>query len=127
MHDDADGVGTADDCFRFWEAIEAGSIPIYVRRNLTSGTIIHCPDAFEDVLRTNPPIVLLDRWEDLPKFIESVTEAEMDMRRRQLKVWSTKWWRATASGVDDAIEKALLDRLGGDKEQFNKLLVRDMH
>jgi hypothetical protein len=25
-------VGTADDCFRFWEAIEAGSVPVFVRR-----------------------------------------------------------------------------------------------
>ena len=63
-------VGVNEECFRFWEAIEAGSIPIYVPRTDEKP----CPAAFEDVLRTNPPIVILDSWSDLPAYIDSVTE-----------------------------------------------------
>ena len=32
-------VGISDDTFRFWEAIEAGSIPIFVRRAVSNGGV----------------------------------------------------------------------------------------
>ncbi len=75
-------VGTADDCFRFWEAVEAGSVPIFVRRKGNINT--NCPDAFEDVLATKPPIVLLEDWSDLPAFAETVTENDVEKMRRAL-------------------------------------------
>lgn len=77
-------VGTADDCFRFWEAIEAGSIPIFVRRMGNVDKQHQCPDAFEDVLAADPPIVLLKDWDELPAFAESVTEAHIDDLRRRM-------------------------------------------
>ena len=100
-------VGTADDCFRFWEAIEAGSIPIFVRRmgNLIKHT--KCPDAFEDVLAANPPIVLLDDWDELPEFAALITEEQIEDLRRRMVVWARAWWSTTAATVDEAIRRAL--------------------
>lgn len=103
-------VGTADDCFRFWEAIEAGSIPIYVRRMGNVAKKSNCPDAFEDVLATNPPIVLLKDWDELPSFAKKVTEAEIDAMRRKLVTWANQWWTNTSRAVDAAIETALRSR-----------------
>lgn len=115
-------VGTADDCFRFWEAIEAGSIPIFVRRIKDDAHPHHCPDAFEDVLRANPPIVLLNSWEELPRFVETVTEAEIDARRQELQDWSKRWWTNTSHTVDMAIQSALDARASAKKVETNELL-----
>ena len=103
-------VGTADDCFRFWEAIEAGSIPIFVRRMGNVYKHQRCPDAFEDVLAADPPIVLLNDWDELPDFAEHVTEEQIDDLRRRMVVWAKEWWTKTAAIVDDAIERALNKR-----------------
>ena len=103
-------VGTADDCFRFWEAIEAGSIPIFVRRMGNRQRQQQCPDAFEDVLVTNPPIVLLNDWDELPEFASLVTEAQIEDLRRRMVIWARDWWRNTAITVDTAIRKALAAR-----------------
>eukprot|EP00750_Incisomonas_marina_P030001 INCI7251.6.p1 GENE.INCI7251.6~~INCI7251.6.p1 ORF type:complete len:603 (-),score=117.21 INCI7251.6:591-2399(-) len=103
-------VGTADDCFRFWEAIEAGSIPIFVRRMGNAYKHQRCPDAFEDVLAADPPIVLLNDWDELPDFAEHVTEEQIDDLRRRMVVWAKEWWTKTAAIVDDAIERALVSR-----------------
>ena len=98
-------VGTADDCFRFWEAIEAGSIPIFVRRNPKSRP--GCPDAFEDVLATNPPIVILDSWEQLPEFAASVTESQINQQRIELARWNREWWENVTQRVTTAVTSAL--------------------
>ena len=99
-------VGTADDTFRFWEAIAAGSIPIFVRRQLSSRPP-RCPDAFEDVLRTNPPIVILDSWDGLAPFIESVSENDIAATRARLIQWHTEWWTNTTRRIDDTIDVEL--------------------
>ena len=107
-------VGTADDNFRFWEAIEAGSIPILVPRNkslLLEQSVLDlrgnrdCPDSFQDVLRTNPPIVQLKSWDELPEFIESMTEHKIEVLRRRLFIWNYAFWVNTTRTLDEAIRK----------------------
>jgi len=115
------GTGDHDDCFRFWEAIKAGAIPVYAKRKWglrkdgdiktllqrfhggrikTSESMVStivsarfcslvfcacdervsrrnleywqveadsdkpfvCPDPMDNVLRTNPPVVVLESW-----------------------------------------------------------------
>lgn len=103
-------VGTADDCFRFWESIEAGSIPIFVRRVVRSYKKYHCPDAFEDVLATNPPIILLSTWDELPAFLEKVKESEIEDMRQRLSLWNHDFWVNTTQTIDKAIRKAATPR-----------------
>ena len=111
-------VGAGDDSFRFWEAIEAGSIPILVPRDTTlHGTEergdYDCPDAFQDVLRTNPPIVVLKSWHELPGFIESSTEESTRRLRKLLYIWNHEWWTNTTRMLDTAInERGLLTQVG---------------
>ncbi len=108
-------VGTGDDNFRFWEAIEAGSIPITVPRDPTPsnaaadhsflGEKRDCPGAFEDVLVTNPPVVRLANWSDLPAFIEATTEREIRDLRRRLFFWNHDFWTNTTHALDEAIAR----------------------
>lgn len=100
-------VGTADDCFRFWESIEAGSIPIFVRRVAPSYKDYDCPDAFEDVLATNPPIVLLSTWDELPAFVKKVKESEIEDMRQRLSTWNYDFWVNTTQTIDRAIRRAI--------------------
>jgi hypothetical protein len=103
-------VGNGDDTYRFWEAIEAGSIPIFVRRMIQPHRAVHCPDAFQEILETKPPIVLLDSWDDLPPFAETVTEKQIYEMQIKLKVWAQIFWTTTARNIDKAIHQALLIR-----------------
>jgi hypothetical protein len=103
-------VGTADDCFRFWESIEAGSIPIFVRRVAPSYKDYNCPDAFEDVLATNPPIVLLSTWDELPAFVKKVKESEIEDMRQRLSTWNYDFWVNTTQTIDRAIRRAATPR-----------------
>ena len=66
-----------------------------------------CPDAFADVLRSNPPIVLLDSWTDLPAFLETVNEERINELRVALDQWNQKWWDDMAQLVDDAVDVAI--------------------
>ena len=63
----------------------------------------NCPDSFEDVLGSNPPIVLLDSWTDLPGFMASVTEEDIARRAKRLALWSDEFWRNTTRVIDQAI------------------------
>ena len=66
-----------------------------------------CPDSFEDVLRTAPPIVVLRRWTELPGFIESVTEEHLVEKRKQLFWWNQAYWRNATRALDDAIDRGV--------------------
>ena len=108
-------VGESEDSHRFWEAIEAGSIPIFVPRIDEFGKEQHdfdreCPGAFDDVLKTDPPIVILSSWHQLPAFIESQTEAEISERRSRLLAWNNKFWRNVTRAVDDVVSKSAAQR-----------------
>lgn len=109
-------VGTGDDNFRFWEAIEAGSIPIVVPRNeslMHDSHVIEqrgerdCPDSFNDILRTNPPIVLLQSWDDLPNFLDLVTEEQIGEHRENLFRWNHEFWSNTTQAIDSAIRAGI--------------------
>ena len=115
-------VGTADDCFRFWEAIEAGSVPIFVRRKPSNK---HCPDAFEDVLRSQPPIVILEVWSKLPRYIARVTEEEISDRRRRLVQWNFDWWANTTERTDKALREAILKRNKAKEKRLGRQIARN--
>ena len=116
-------VGTADDCFRFWEAIEAGSIPIFVRRMQSPQNKHNCPDAFEDVLAANPPIVLLESWDDLPDYIGRIREEDIARLRREMVVWSREWWTNSTKQIDAAISHAIKAKEAGQAVQTAESLL----
>ena len=94
------------DTYIFWEAIEAGSIPIIVwhgKQHEDVGNGRRCPDSFQDILNTQPPIVMLKSWDKLADFIELVTEAEIAEQRRRLVEWGETFWKNIAAKADAMI------------------------
>jgi len=90
--------------FRFWEAIEAGSIPVMAppgRRAAleAEGAPVgdDCAGSFQQVLCTEPPIVMLESWDDVYKTLSAFSEEDLAERRTRLATWNTQWWRRVAA------------------------------
>lgn len=95
-------LGPAQDSYRFWEAIEAGSIPVVLRQDRRSRQAT-CPAPFADVLATTPPIVLMDSWDDLPIYMESMTMNDIATRQKALAQWNEDFWKKLVESLDSAV------------------------
>lgn len=86
--------GGNPECFRLFEAVEAGSIPILVKSDLNAGgrggrcvgSLNHWADA---------PILLLDTWEDLYPTVEKLMGdlVALDEMQNNLRVWYDGYMR----------------------------------
>jgi hypothetical protein len=102
-------VGNGDESHRFWEAIEAGSIPIFVPRMSSKNPFQPwCPGGMEEVLNAipPPPIIVLKDWSKLPIFISHVTEKDISQHRQHLRKWAQNWWEDQVRKIDTAIDEA---------------------
>eukprot|EP00667_Euglena_gracilis_P008194 EG_transcript_8296 len=66
------------ECFRMWEALEAGSIPIVVNRVQPS-----CGDSWVPFGEPGSQVVFLNDWEELPSFVEGVLASEEALAKAQ--------------------------------------------
>jgi hypothetical protein len=112
-------MGHAVETFRFWEAVDALSIPILIEQtdaNKNTGPG-RCSHTFQHVLRSRPPIIVLPNWDSLPAYLEKQLadpEFERNVQRQQLALaqWSDRWWRRVAIDVDEAIDKRVPETEG---------------
>lgn len=79
--------GNSPETIRLYDALEAGAIPIMLRSPFVSA-----PDALD-----NPPILLLDRWSDLPQAYAPFADADAPavieaVEAKRLEVLA--WWQA---------------------------------
>lgn len=79
--------GNSPETIRLYDALEAGAIPIMLRSPFVSA-----PDALD-----NPPILLLDRWSDLPQAYAPFADADAPAvieaaEAKRLEVLA--WWQA---------------------------------
>ena len=56
-----------------------------------------CTGSFQQVLCTEPPIVMLESWDDVYKTLSVFSEQELAERRARLATWSEQWWRRVAT------------------------------
>eukprot|EP00997_Jenningsia_sp_PLL12_P010769 NODE_811_length_1436_cov_103.269647_g671_i0.p1 GENE.NODE_811_length_1436_cov_103.269647_g671_i0~~NODE_811_length_1436_cov_103.269647_g671_i0.p1 ORF type:complete len:364 (+),score=87.98 NODE_811_length_1436_cov_103.269647_g671_i0:247-1338(+) len=80
--------GKNQECFRLWEALEAGSIPVVV-----NGRQPQCGDSWVPFREEGNPMVFLDSWEELPVYLEEVAATEASRRlaeSRQSRL--VKWY-----------------------------------
>jgi hypothetical protein len=113
-------LGKGDDSFRFWEAMEAGSIPIMVKRKRTndpSRIRKLCPDGLNHILKTNPPIVEISSWDKLHTFIQHVSQKDIKDLYGRLNEWNKDWWKNTTRKIDHAFSQA-----GEDQEMAKSWL-----
>jgi hypothetical protein len=75
------------DCFRFWEAIEFGSIPLVINR----GNFKY----FQEITKSELPFPTFKSWEDAAKFAENLKNDDDQMNWLQTSM--IKWWQNVKS------------------------------
>ncbi|MDX1736746.1 MAG: hypothetical protein R3261_00815 [Alphaproteobacteria bacterium] len=74
--------GNSPETIRFYDAIECGSIPICLKSEYL----------FHEKALNGAPVVILDKWNDLPDFINQVTNTSPDLYE-QARIELYNWWR----------------------------------
>ncbi|CAB9516691.1 Transmembrane protein 5 [Seminavis robusta] len=98
--------GHNPECFRLYEAIEAGSIPVFARDEDYANQ--NCKESLHAWLDVEPkaPILVLDSWDDVYSTIETLLQdpAALDDRQAQL----SKWYKKHMRKVTKKFERYLL-------------------
>jgi len=92
------------ECFRMYEAAEAGSVPVFLRKDLYAGRA--CRRGMERWY--DAPAVVLDSWEDLYPTIKALMEdpAALDARQEQLRQWYERYMRGVVAEFEDFLVPA---------------------
>ncbi|KAL7539966.1 hypothetical protein ACHAWF_006556 [Thalassiosira exigua] len=106
--------GHNPECFRLFEAVEAGSIPILTQDDLhgahhpqpskaTRGVAHPCKDALHHWY--DAPMVVLDSWEDLYPTVEILMKdpASLDKMQATLRSWYDGYMRKVVSDFEDMV------------------------
>lgn len=89
------------ECFRIYEAIEAGSIPIIV---LGEEYYNHpCKNSLHRLINSGFPAVFLDKWDDLFPTLDLMMQntIEIDKRQRTLIQWYSNFMRSIVREFED--------------------------
>lgn len=101
--------GHNPECFRLFEAVEAGSIPV-----ITESDLYHSPALCKEALRHwhDAPIVVLESWDSIFAEIEALMADEEKLNEMQvnLRMWYDDYLREIVGGFEDfMIESYLKD------------------
>jgi hypothetical protein len=71
------------ECYRFYEAIENGAIPLTVADNL---------DSYKNLFAgsVNPPLLTLDNWKAAGQLMNTLSSQPVLLDRLQADIW--QWW-----------------------------------
>jgi len=101
--------GNSPETIRLYDALETGAIPIMLRSDFVSE-----PEALG-----NPPIVVLDRWSDLPAFYARYADAasptviaELQSKQDQILAWWKNFVGRQQTKVKDLVDKAFVRSSG---------------
>ena len=99
--------GHSPECFRLWEAIHAGAVPIVVFEDPLTGrkdAWFNCEDPLRPLLASGAPLVALDSWDDLYAFFDKFKtafdlQAWVDVRQRRMRHWVQEFEAGAAAGL----------------------------
>jgi hypothetical protein len=101
--------GNSPETIRLYDALETGAIPIMLR-----STFVDEPEALG-----NPPIIMLDRWSDLPAFYSQFANAaspsviaELQAKQDRILAWWKNFVGRQQTRVKDLIDKAFVRSSG---------------
>ena len=106
--------GHNPECFRLFEAVEAGSIPVLVKDDLYSTMNGNCLEPLYHW--RDAPIVVLDSWEEVYPTVERLMGdiTALDMMQNDLRVWYDGYMRKMVREFEDfMMEPSLIE--GGIK------------
>ena len=98
--------GYNPECFRIYEAVEAGSIPVLV---LDDAYHKHpCGESFTPLVDSGAPFVFLKKWDELATALQGLLAApvELERRQREMMEWRDHFWKqvATPTGLERQYE-----------------------
>uniref|UniRef100_A0A7S1XBJ5 RXYLT1 C-terminal domain-containing protein n=1 Tax=Compsopogon caeruleus TaxID=31354 RepID=A0A7S1XBJ5_9RHOD len=88
-------VGHHPECFRMYEAMDAGSIPIIALDETYQKK--DCKDGLYPMIQEGAPFPFLRTWDELPSFLEKWVKArpsEIDELQKRITDWYEKYMRA---------------------------------
>lgn len=106
--------GHSPECFRLWEAIHAGAVPIVVFEDPLTGrkdAWFNCEDPLRPLLASGAPLVALDSWDDLYAFFDKFKtafdlQAWVDVRQRRMRHWVQEFEAGAAARTLAALRRA---------------------
>ena len=110
--------GHNPECFRIFEAVEAGSIPVLVKNDLVIKRQHPCRDALYHWY--DAPILVLDSWSDLYPAMERLMADSRALNEMQVKlrVWYDEYMKQVVGEFEDVmlnayeeVEDLILDTL----------------
>jgi hypothetical protein len=126
--------GHSPECFRLFEAVEAGSIPVMSRADLHGEhhpeayrrrEYRHAPHPCKDSLQHwyDAPIVVLDSWRDLYPTVERLMEDPVELDRMQSNLRS--WYKGYMCKVMADFEDFILDSSAPTSSEWANIPMRD--
>lgn len=99
--------GHHPECYRIYEAIEAGSIPVLVKSDL----IIESKDQHPCIGALNhwvnsPAILVLDKWSDLYPTMDQLMNGPkhvLDDMQNNMRVWYEEYMKRTVERFEDFV------------------------
>mmetsp|Transcript_9338 Transcript_9338/g.34244 ORF Transcript_9338/g.34244 Transcript_9338/m.34244 type:complete len:181 (+) Transcript_9338:578-1120(+) len=95
--------GHSPECYRQYEAVDAGSIPVIVDAGYGP-----CGDSFHHFMATTAPFIRLGSWSQLPDFMRGVADellthegrVKWDRHQQSMEEWSTQFQQMVLSSVE---------------------------
>jgi len=104
--------GVNPECFRLWEALEAGSIPV-----VPLGEAYHqhpCKDALLPLRQSSAPVIFVRDWTELPRILKDVIDhpARADKMQQESLAWYDRFMRDTAARFEAVLDARLALKQG---------------
>jgi len=93
--------GHNPECYRLFEAIEAGSIPVLVEADATTSYVERCKDPLHHW--RDAPVLVLDAWDDVFPAVASLMadEGALDEMQISVLVWYEEYMRKVVRGFEE--------------------------
>jgi len=104
--------GHNPECFRLFEAVEAGSIPVLVKGDLHKKSSFHnsqCKEALHHWY--DAPMLVLDSWRDLFPTVERLMgdHEALDEMQVKLRTWYDEYMHSVVGGFEDFMLEAAIE------------------
>ncbi|GBG26387.1 UDP-D-xylose:ribitol-5-phosphate beta1,4-xylosyltransferase [Hondaea fermentalgiana] len=106
-------MGHNPEAYRIYEACEAGSVPVLVTKE--EEYVNHkCSNAFQPLLDSGAPFVILDSWNDLPQLLEIIhsNQTFVEEKQRAVRAWYAEYMSKFALDFEEMLEFRYKLRVG---------------
>eukprot|EP01089_Gocevia_fonbrunei_P016849 TRINITY_DN5323_c0_g1_i1.p1 TRINITY_DN5323_c0_g1~~TRINITY_DN5323_c0_g1_i1.p1 ORF type:complete len:158 (-),score=18.16 TRINITY_DN5323_c0_g1_i1:92-565(-) len=100
-------VGNHAECYRLYEALESGSIPIV--EDLETNADGRSIKGLEPLKIMNPPWIWIRNWNDLPALMANVTRTPETLLEKQREVFL--WWKKFKSSFMHHLKDLLMETI----------------